>query len=622
MSSSVPRLQFALTRTTMPILLWTVLSFFATATARANELVIVEDGKSAYRIVVAVDASVQDYYAAQILQRYVKDMTGAELPIVTDDNALGDAEIVVGFNRHAARLAPELKPEGFGPEEFLVKTFDRRLVIVGGSPRGVLYGVIDLLTEEWGCRWFAPSLRRIPKRPRLTLDTIDRRYQPPFEYREAYFWSALDNEWTVQNRQHGQFAKQTLAQGGRAGYAWFVHTAMRLVPPDRYLKDHPEYFWTEPRKMLNVGSKGTGICLTNPDVAKIAAQSILDSHRQHPAGDLLYSISSGDSNDWCECPGCMKQYEQIGQVHGEVGGESVKAYPFGVAWLRFAGKVASILESVPAGDRPRIGMLAYGYSPLPPTKPEPFPDVNVMYAELNACQFHALDDPDCTRNADYRQRLRGWLASAGSTYVWLYKLNFGGEWFWIHPNLDTFARDMRYLRSVGVKGVFVEGTLYAGQQWDGELHELRAYLLARLMWDPDLDWRELRREFCAAYYGQAAGAVMERYMDDVRACVVESGTHCRAEISTDGYAWVTPEMIARWYSILDEAESKADDEHKRPVRISRLHVQFTEAKLTKDPAEQKTLLRKFADDAKSSGVIYIGMAPRFLSKWRTEQGLD
>ena len=624
MFRSVPTINATLARTAMAILLGATLILSSAGAARASELVVAENGKSSCRMVVAVAASVQDYHAAQVLQRYVKEMTGAQLPIVTDDNALGNAEIVVGFNRHTARLAPDLKPDGFGSEEFLLKTVDGHLVIVGGSPRGVLYGVNSLLTDEWGCRWFTPSLRHIPKSKRLTVDTIDRRYQPPFEYREAYFWSALDNEWTCRNFQHGQFAKQTLPQGGRAGYAggWFVHTAHRLVPEERYLQDHPEYFWNEPRKMLGVGSPGVGICLTHPEVARITAQSIMESHRKQPAGDLLYSVSAGDRNDWCECPNCMAQYKEIGQKYGRIGGEPVGMYPFGVAWLRFAGRIASALKEVPAEDRPRIGMLAYGATPLPPTAPEMSPDVTVMYAELAACQFHSLDDPTCQQNDNFRQRLQGWLATSGATYVWLYKLNFGPEWFWIHPNTDTFVRDIRYLRSVGVKGVFVEGTLYAGQQWDGELHELRAYILARLMWNPDLDWRELRREFCAAYYGQAVGAVMERYMDDVRNCLVESGVHCRAEISTEGYAWVTPEMISRWYSILDEAESKADEEHNRPVRISRLHVQFTEAKLTEDPAKRKELLRKFADDAKASGVIYIGMAPKFLDKWRAAQGLD
>ena len=73
----------AITRTALCTGIWLSLA----GTAPAQDLVLVEDGKSPYRIMVAVDATMQAYYAAQQLQRYVKEMTGAELPIVGDDNA-------------------------------------------------------------------------------------------------------------------------------------------------------------------------------------------------------------------------------------------------------------------------------------------------------------------------------------------------------------------------------------------------------------------------------------------------------------------------------------------------------------------------------------------------------
>ena len=87
-----------------------------------------------------------------------------------------------------------------------------------------------------------------------------------------------------------------------------------------------------------------------------------------------------------------------------------------------------------------------------------------------------------------------------------------------------------------------------------------------------------------------------------------------------------PEMISRWYDILDTAESKAEDEHKRFVRISRLHVQFTEAELTGDPARRKTLLQGFLDDARKLGSVYIeaaeGGPAAFLDNWKRTEGLQ
>ena len=263
--------------------------------AWCGNLVLAEDGKSPYKIVVAVDASIQDYHSAEVLQRYVKEMSGAQLRIVGDDNVLGDAEIIVGFNRHVDLLDPTLKEEAFGPEAFRIRTYGNHLVIVGGAPRGVLYGVNSLLIDEFGCRWFTPLLRRIPEHGRLVLEPMDRRYEPHFEWRDAFFASASDNEWAFHNFLNKSRSHLRPQQGGRAGFAMRQHTALGLVPPDRYLKDHPEYYWGSEgdrrRSVGGAGAGGLGICLTHPDVAAIAARTVLEHRRTHPGDNLLYSLS-------------------------------------------------------------------------------------------------------------------------------------------------------------------------------------------------------------------------------------------------------------------------------------------------------------------------------------------
>jgi len=320
-------------------------------TAAAQELVIVDDrGESTYRIVVAVDASIQDHYAAQQLQRYVEEMSGVNLPIVGDDSALIETEILVGFNRHVDQLGLNLAKDSFGPEEFLIKTAGQTLVIIGGSPRGVLYGVNSLLTDEWGCRWFTPLLKRIPKRERLrerlTVPPTERRYQPPFEWRHANFASVLDNEWAFHNFQNPNFASLRPEQGGRAGYVhnMFCHTELSLVPPERYREAHPEYFWAGIGDETRVGgrhkSEALGICLTNPEVARIAAESILTFRDQRlDESDLLFSVSAEDGRDsWCEGPGCMDFYNRHGGLKPHRSGA------LGTYWLHFAGRVDRILQ--------------------------------------------------------------------------------------------------------------------------------------------------------------------------------------------------------------------------------------------------------------------------------------
>ena len=571
------------------------------ASVCGGELVIAEGGKSPYRIAIGRDATMQEAYAARMLQRHIKEISGAELTITTDGGPVTEREIVVGSNRHSAELG--IDAADFGKEEFRLVRVRRRLVIVGGKPRGVIYGVNSVLVDEWGCRWFAPDVKRIPKQDRLTVRRKDHRYRPPFEWRDTYFWSGLDTEWSLHNFINKRFARLSLEQGGRAGFAHGMHTALQFVPLEKYQATHPEYFsmGTGDEKRAG-GSRTPGVCLTHKDIPKVMADAIQGLWTRQHEGDVIYSVSRGDgSGDWCECSECMAFYKKNG-------GPRVGSGAFAAAWLRLADRVDRELQS--RGHDVRIGTLAYGWAAIPPESGPRYSRLNVTYAENNQqCQLHALDDPRCPKNAVSRERLAKWLQYAGSVYIWQYRLSYAGtdQWTKVYPNFHTFAPDLRYLRKVGVKGVYCQGNQggWWGHRFGGEMNELRAYLLARLMWNPDLDWRKEREEFLAAYYGAEAGAFIGEFLDDVTAVFDKAGVHSYGSgFAQDNYpSIVTPEAIARWYGHVDRAERAAvDDDHKKLVRIARLPIQRTEALIVEDKTKRRELMQAWLDACRKLGA--------------------
>ncbi|MCK4323433.1 MAG: DUF4838 domain-containing protein, partial [Armatimonadetes bacterium] len=512
--------------------------------------------------------------------------------------------------------------DDFGPEEFRIQTIGSRVVIVGGSPRGVLYGANSLLTDEWGCRWFAPAVKHIPKHERLTLKVTDRRYEPPFEWRDAYFWSGLDNEWAFHNFLNKDFAGLRPEQGWRAGYAHNMscHTELRLVPPERYREAHPEYFWTgmgdETRMSKRHKSETLGICLTHPEVARIIADNILairDKGEWMPKSDcvLWFSVSREDGVDnWCQCPDCMDFYNRHGGL------KPYQSGALGAAWLHLAGRVDQILQE--RGEEVKISTLAYKWNAIPPTSGPTFPRINVLYAPQGQwCQFHALSDPDCPKNTVFREHLSGWLKYAGSVYMYFLSSYQTIACTKVNPTTHLIAENMRYLRSVGVKGIFAQGNQGAwwGDRFFGEMTELRAYLHARLMWNPDLDWQQERREFLEAYYGPEPGRVIERYLGDLEQTFARHKVHGNGDAYDDTAisSWVTPAMIARWYSYMDEAESLATDaERKRLVRIARLPIQRTELLITKDETKRRELMQAWLDDSRALGANVVPNWPQPL----------
>ncbi|MBR6558738.1 MAG: hypothetical protein IKT70_06970, partial [Clostridia bacterium] len=59
-------------------------------------LLLVDDGKTDYVIVRSENAYITEVTASTELQSYIKQITGVEIPIVTDSTAPAEKEIVVG----------------------------------------------------------------------------------------------------------------------------------------------------------------------------------------------------------------------------------------------------------------------------------------------------------------------------------------------------------------------------------------------------------------------------------------------------------------------------------------------------------------------------------------------
>ena len=135
----------------------------AAGTVSAANLVLADGGQSAYQIVVANGASPSTKHGSEELQMFLEQMTGAKLPIVSDQQPQGPKEIILGDNAHLRKLGVTVDFATLGKEGYMIRTVGDHLVIAGGPVRGAMYGVYGLLEDHLGCRWFAPGVSRIPK---------------------------------------------------------------------------------------------------------------------------------------------------------------------------------------------------------------------------------------------------------------------------------------------------------------------------------------------------------------------------------------------------------------------------------------------------------------------------
>jgi len=529
----------------------TVLALVAWCGVRSLEAgtPLVAQGRSEYRIVVPKDAIPAERLAGTELQAFLKQVSGAELTIVDDSGPVPERAILLGKNAYLPQAKAEIDFAKLGQEGFTLRVVGPHLVIAGGRPRGTLYGVYAFLEERLGCRWFSSKVSRVPKQADITLGELNDTQVPVLEYREPFWWDAFDADWAARNKANSANARLDEARGGKITYTGFVHTFNSLVPPDKYFGEHPEYF-----SLIN-GKRMKGyyqLCLTNPDVLRIATEAVKELLRKNPQTSIV-SVSQNDTGGWCQCENCKKIEAEEGGAH---------AGPI----IRFVNGVAEAIEK----EFPNVAVdtLAYQYSRAPVTKTRPRRNVIVRLCSIECCFAHPLEEEDTS----FKRDIVGWSKMCDRLYVWDYVTTFG-HYVLPFSNIEVLQPNVQFFVKHGVKGIFEEG---AYQSPGAEMAELKAYLLAKILWNPNCDVERHRREFLEGFYGKA-GETIDRYLRMVRNYAIEKKIHEQIWIGpTSGH--VPPEVVEKADTIFDEAEKAVADDadtlHR--VQVARLPIQYVQ----------------------------------------------
>jgi hypothetical protein len=572
--------------------------------ALSGDVPIAKHGKAEASIVVDAGAGPVERQAAEELAFFLHIVTGADFPVSGDAPATA-SRILVGPG--AARSAvPGFDAAALKPEEIVVRTAGRDLILAGGGPRGTIYAVYSFLEDVVGCRWWTPQASLMPRRPTLEIGPVDLRAAPPFEYREPYWYTAFDPVWAARNKLDGIVAGGDEARGGHQVYEGFVHTAYSLIPPEKYFKDHPDWF-------SEIGGKRTDhdaqLCLTNEEMRRELVKNLKERLRANPKATIA-SVSQNDCFNPCQCPACRAVDEEEGSPSG--------------ALLRFVNAVAADIEA----EFPNVAIdtLAYQYTRKPPKITRPRPNVIVRLCSIECSFSRPLDDP---RNKDFYDDLDAWSKIAGRLYVWDYTTDFA-HYVQPHPNLQVLAPNIRLFAAHNVRGVFEQG---AYESWGSEMAELRSWMLAKLLWNPALDPRRLREEFLDGYYGPAAGPV-GRYLDIMEAAVLAAGDKLGC-YSPPEAKFLSLENLAAAWDLLGGAERRVRGTIEYARRVLRVKMPTAYVALVRWDALRKEaqakgtewpwpktrgeLLDWFLASAKAEGVTMISEG-QTLESWAAKNG--
>jgi len=553
----------------------------ATASARTRgKLVLVENGKSDFVIVIGAKASPSEQHAAQELQTFLAEMSDAKLPIVSDDGPMRPHEIILGDNRHLSQSGIKVNFEKLGDEGFNLRVTDRLVAIAGGRLRGTMYGVYTLLEDYLGCRWFSSDVSRIPKLDCVALGRLNDTQVPALEYREPFYIDAFDADWAARNKMNSASARLDAPRGGKITYKGFVHTFYPLLPPDQYFAQHPEYFSLVKGKRTTDGAQ---LCLTNPEVVRIVTESVRRWLAESPEANIV-SVSQNDCYGWCECDNCKAIDDREGSHAGTM--------------INFVNQIAANIEK----DYPNVAIdtLAYQYTRKPPKTIRPRHNVIVRLCSIECCFSHPLATDDYEQNVSFRDDIVGWHKLTDRLYIWDYVTSFA-HYLNPFPNLEVLGPNIQFFVNNGVKGVFEEGNYGS---LGGELAELRAYLMAKFLWNPDYDQEKALSEFLEGYYGQAAGPI-RAYLDMLHEKVKQDHIHMHIWTGPDA-KFLTTENLEHAQWLFKSALRRAENDQVRlRVQVAQLPLQYVQIMRLKPGPKRLRLLDEFMAVARQKKITQI-----------------
>ena len=455
--------------------------------AEPEPFVLADGGFAKAVVVVQKDAPAGVKYAANELAAFLGRISGTHF-LVADAPVKGYKSILVGT---------PYKPEH--PEELCVRVKDAdTLEVTGDRSRGTLYAAYDLL-ESLGVVFCARDFDYVPRTNRLEIAGDYAKVDWPFMYAERKSWSDTGwNDFKSSSKLRFHVSQKLAAGAGCPDLAEdYYHdcnhaVTVRWVNRRKFAKEHPEWYaWVRATNKRN----HSWVCISNEEMWAQLLKEIGDYLEKNPNTREL-SIAIGDCAHYCDCDACMEKVRQYLDPDGsEV--PVVQCYLLANRIGRtFAKKYPNL----------RFNMLPYGDRQPANKDLKLEPNIGGCSAEL--WRNHCLP-ADCNERSDssLAQFCRNVTNPANGTYVWEYLANFR-DWMIPFPNVYIMAQSTRYYKRIGVRGVSTQHQ-FSGL---GDLSEMKLWLHAKLLWNPDADIRALVRKYINANYGPAAKYVQE-YVD-------------------------------------------------------------------------------------------------------------
>lgn len=533
-------------------------------------------GTSDYVILTSDQPTENESFAAEELQLFIRQASGAKLPIQKEGKQTAEHYLSVGDTKVAEAAGVKPAYEEVMNNGFVLKTVEDDCYIKGFGDIGTRNGVYEFLSLCFDYECYADDEICMVNTTDMKLPVFDMTEKPSFEWREANNGDLIRDEVTSYRMRLNQ-NEEVFVTGH------LTHNSMTIVNPnvydwtsDKYKDWYSETLATDPLN-TNGGSRPAQLCYSNTEMRKVYIENLLKLLEESDARVMLMGME--DNVEWCTCKKCTASKEKYGTNSAVI--------------IKFANAVQEAVNRWYAKKHPekepiKLIFFAYYETVMPPVTYDEatdtytaiddsvklHPDLGIMYAPIGATYAYPLTD---ARNTEASTAIRGWNALTDNIYTWIYSL---------HPShafimIDTFEimdENYTFLQENGTKFI-LEQTDHYQETGSSSWSSVKAYVMSKKQWNKDLNMDELLDDFFDNYYGEA-GDTLRSIFDEEREWLVHvyQDLGASGKISDDLLSaeyWSYP-LLCEWLDKIDQAyEDIAVLEETDPDRYETLYDRIT-----------------------------------------------
>ncbi|MCD9021908.1 DUF4838 domain-containing protein [Cohnella silvisoli] len=547
---------------------------------------LVVAGESRATVVLTPTATDLEKQAAQELQSYLKQISGVELPVVTNANNATGIKIYVGSTAPDPQLE-QIRQGGTNADSFRLSVSGDSIQLVGLSDRGTLFAAYEML-EQIGIRWFnpgelgteVPSMQSITVKEQNTIQHpgVTSRYVGGIDYlfsqEPMEFVDEFEGKKWLQHRR----GNNTVALGGHG------------LPCTITVQERPDLY-------VQVNGKPTSqFDVTKPEVLICVVEGALKYLEENPDAKYL-NLGPNDGDDFGTSVWDAEDYDPL------MGSNSITD-----RYVKFYNLVLEQIEP----QYPDVGIAFFAYLRYmrAPVREIPNPKLLPVIAPITVERIHSMENGMSWERSYLKDLIDDWkkLGVNVSFYSYMYNLADPGMPFSI---INRIVEEMNHFKQEGMNQLRFEGLPSWGYQGPS------LYLMAKLSWNPDLDVQETLSDYFSKFYGPAAKPMWNHFrkLEDAFA---QADYYTGAVF--DFSKILTPEVMANLESTLSKAEKQvpANSKYAKRIRMVRVAFDFGKAFTKMRDAYLKfnfVKAKQYYDEAKAQLKVAAKHSPVIIHPW-------